>query len=97
MIAAFVLLAALALYGVRFSSFHDDYLSRSASAPVKGIFVLIVFSIYILQRVPMLVLKDVIQNRYLFFAVCFVLTIALATGFDYLFGKGRALIRKGDQ
>ena len=53
-----------------------------------------VFSIYILQRVPMIVLKGVIPNTYLYCAVCFAITVLLATGFDYLFGKGRACLSK---
>lgn len=45
MILWVVLVAVLALWGLRFSgrSFHKDYLSKDATQPVKGIFILLVF------------------------------------------------------
>ena len=46
------------------------------------------FSIYILQRLPMLVLQHFgFTNRYLFTIVTFVITILLAVPFDYLLGQ----------
>ena len=51
-----------------------------------------VFSIYILQRIPMIVFEKRIDNRYLFFIITFTCTVALAIGFDYLFGKAKAAI-----
>ena len=53
-----------------------------------------VFSIYILQRIPMMIFQDVITNVYLNFVVCFLLTIAIAVGFDFLFGKVKDLLLK---
>lgn len=61
---------------------------------VLGFFGKHVFSIYILQRVPMMILSEKIPNIYLYFAVCFVLTVALATGFDALFGQVKARLLK---
>lgn len=50
-----------------------------------------VFEIYILQRIPMLILKNYIPQKYLYFAACFAATIIisilfrfLANGVDYL-------------
>ena len=46
-----------------------------------------VFSIFILQRIPMLVFTRIglAQHRYVFVALCFVCTLALAVGFDWVF------------
>ncbi len=46
-----------------------------------------VFSVYILQRMPMIIFKDipaVFGNRYIYFAVCFAITVVLAELFDRL-------------
>ena len=37
-----------------------------------------VFEIYILQRIPMAVFKSVIANKYLYFCICWIVTILLA-------------------
>lgn len=44
-----------------------------------------VFSVYILQRIPMIIFKDipaVFGSRYIYFAVCFVITVVLSELFD---------------
>ena len=48
-----------------------------------------VFSIFILQRIPMLVFARVglTEYRYLFVALCFICTVALAVSFDFAFSK----------
>jgi len=49
-----------------------------------------VFSIYILQRLPMIVLQKLglaAQSKYVFVVVCFVITVALAVVFDKLMAK----------
>lgn len=48
-----------------------------------------VFSIYMLQRLPMMVFENMIPNRYVLFIVCFAVTMLLAVAFDFLFGKCR--------
>ena len=53
-----------------------------------------VFSIYILQRIPMIIFKDFIDNRYLFLIVSFIITVVIAVGFDYLCDKFRCMINK---
>lgn len=48
-----------------------------------------VFSVYILQRIPMIIFKDVpsvFGNRYIYFAVCFVITVVISELFDRLMG-----------
>ncbi|WP_022779311.1 acyltransferase family protein [Butyrivibrio sp. AE3009] len=40
-----------------------------------------VFEIYILQRIPMMLLKNVVENKYVYFVVCFVITIVLSIVF----------------
>lgn len=42
------------------------------------------FEIYILQRLPMTILKGHFSNRYLYFGVCFAVTVLLAVGFKML-------------
>ena len=42
-----------------------------------------VFEIYILQRIPMIILKGVIPDKYLYFFVCFAATIVLALLFRF--------------
>ena len=42
-----------------------------------------VFEIYILQRIPMIILKDFIPNKYLYFSACFAATIVLALLFRF--------------
>lgn len=61
---------------------------------VLGFFGKHVFSIYILQRIPMMILQPFISNIYLYFLVCFAVTVGMAVGFDYLFGKGWAAIKR---
>ena len=51
-----------------------------------------VFSIFILQRIPMMLFKDLIQNIYLNFLVCFLMTVLLSVGFDFLFSKLKNVI-----
>lgn len=46
-----------------------------------------VFSIYILQRIPMMVFQKLITNAFLYFVVCFAITIVIAVGFDYIFNQ----------
>lgn len=56
-----------------------------------------VFSIYILQRIPMNILSHVGFAKaypYLFVVVVFVLTIGISVVYDYFIGKLNALIRK---
>lgn len=56
-----------------------------------------VFSIYILQRLPMLVLSKLglaAADKYLFVAVCFVITVILAVIFDKLTDKLDGLLFK---
>lgn len=43
-----------------------------------------IFEIYILQRLPMLILKDTGLNSYVFFGICLAVTIVLAIGFGFL-------------
>lgn len=61
-----------------------------------------VFSIYILQRIPMIIGKEIgldKLNIYLYFAFSFILTIALACSFDFLMKKLDKLLfdRKKDK
>ena len=44
-----------------------------------------IFSIYILQRIPMIVFRDRFSSIYLYFIVCFIITLLLAVGFDYAY------------
>ncbi len=62
--------------------------------PILNFFGKHVFSIYILQRITMIIFQDLIPNVYLNFAVCFSITILISVGFDYLFGKLKFLITK---
>ena len=59
--------------------------------PVLAFFGKYVFEIYILQRLPMIILKDVIQPKMLYFAVCFAVTIVISLVFHFLMG----LVDKG--
>ena len=43
-----------------------------------------IFSIYILQRLPMIFFQGKIENRYIYFIICFVVTMLLAFVFDLL-------------
>lgn len=43
-----------------------------------------VFEIYILQRLPMLLLKKVIHNKIQYFIICFIITIFLAMIFKFI-------------
>lgn len=54
------------------------------------------FSLFILQRLPMLLLSHIgfTSYKYLFVAVCFVLTLALSFAFDLLLQKTDSLIYK---
>ncbi len=40
-----------------------------------------VFEIYILQRIPMILLENVAMNKYLYFAICVVVTLVMAVVF----------------
>ena len=55
-----------------------------------------VFSLFILQRLPMILLRHIgfNQYKYLFVAVCFVLTLILSFAFDLLLQKTDSLIYK---
>ena len=55
------------------------------------------FSLYILQRLPMLMLKGtaVAQNRYVYAGVCLAATVALAVAFDFVTGWGWGLLERG--
>ena len=46
-----------------------------------------VFSFYMLQRLPMIAFRGRLPNIYLYFALCFAVTLALAAGFDYAFPR----------
>ncbi|MBE6774926.1 MAG: acyltransferase [Ruminococcaceae bacterium] len=57
-----------------------------------------VFSVYILQRIPMTVLTKIGLNtshKYAFTVICFFITIALAVLYDHLIGKLDNLIYSG--
>lgn len=47
------------------------------------------FRIYILQRIPFMVLKDAGLNTYLFFALSLITTMMIAVLYDMLFNTGR--------
>lgn len=51
-----------------------------------------IFSIYILQRIPMMIFQNIISNLYLFFIVSFIATVIVALCFDYLFNKCKRFI-----
>ena len=51
-----------------------------------------VFSIYILQRIPMILLQDKIDNRYLYLCICFITTIIISVLFDRAFSVARSRI-----
>ena len=53
-----------------------------------------VFSIYILQRIPMIALKGVFANKYLYIVVCFIITVTIAVSFDYLCDKAKSLVSR---
>lgn len=55
-----------------------------------------IFSFFILQRIPMILLSHfkIIENPYIFVIVCFVLTIALSAGFDFVISKADKKIFK---
>lgn len=42
MVLLFVLLACVALYGAKFSSHHEDYISKPVTDSIKGIFAIII-------------------------------------------------------
>lgn len=52
------------------------------------------FSIYILQRIPFLILDNKIENYYLFFVCSFSITILVSVFYDYFFGKIRLLFQR---
>lgn len=54
-----------------------------------------VFSVYILQRIPMIIMKKLglVSNPPVFTLVCFALTVALAVGFDFLLEKTDVLLK----
>lgn len=51
-----------------------------------------VFSIYMMQRITYIIFEPIIGNPYLFFAVCFTLTIVIAVLFDFSFDKIKGMI-----
>lgn len=51
-----------------------------------------IFSIYILQRLPLIIFQKYIDNIYLYFAVSFVVTIILSWLFDYISNQIRKRI-----
>ncbi|MBQ8658557.1 MAG: acyltransferase family protein [Clostridia bacterium] len=54
-----------------------------------------IFSIYILQRLTYIIFQKFISNVYLFFVVCFTLTIIIAVVFDYAYNRlYKKIIRK---
>lgn len=50
--------------------------------PILGFFGRHVFSIYMLQRLPMILFRNRVENQYLYFCVCFAATLILAVVFD---------------
>lgn len=48
-----------------------------------------VFSVYMLQRIPMIIFSDLgfAQNKYMFLVICIISTILLADLFDRYIGK----------
>ena len=53
-----------------------------------------IFSIYILQRIPMKIFKDVFSNKYLYLIVSFAITIAISVGYDYVCDNVKSLINR---
>ncbi len=51
-----------------------------------------VFSIYILQRIPFMILKNRIENVYLYFVISFIFTLVIAVLFDKAFGRVKSMI-----
>ena len=70
-IAGIVLLLALSLK-VRFGNPILEFLGKY------------IFEIYILQRIPMILLQSVIKQKYVYFAACFAATIILALLFRFV-------------
>ncbi len=70
-LAGIVLLLALSLK-VRFGNPILEFLGKY------------VFEIYILQRIPMMLLKSYIPQKYIYFAVCLVITVILAFLFRFI-------------
>ena len=70
-LAGIVLLLALSLK-VRFGNPILDFLGKY------------VFEIYILQRIPMILLQPYIKQKYVYFVVCFAATIVLALLFRFV-------------
>lgn len=52
------------------------------------------FDIYILQRIPMIIFKDVVSNEYIYFSVCLILTIIIAVLFRKITNRLDAMIIK---
>ena len=46
-----------------------------------------VFSIYMLQRLPLTILEGSIRNRYIYFVTCLSITIGISVVFDFLMGR----------
>ena len=63
-------------------------------SPVLCFFGSHVFSIYILQRIPMDAFRNVFGNNYLHFFASFAVTVIAAVAFDYIAGKLRSRISK---
>ena len=76
----FVLLALLFAFSIVFISMKIKI--HNALIYFLGIHT---FSIYILQRIPMIIFKGLISNTYLFLAICFVTTVLFGFLFDKLF------------
>lgn len=70
-LAGIVLLLALSLK-VRFGNPILDFLGKY------------IFEIYILQRIPMILLQPYIKQKYVYFVVCFAATIVLALMFRFV-------------
>ena len=53
-----------------------------------------VFSIYLLQRIPMGMFQNLIGNKYIYFIVTFVITILISVAFDYATKNIKAVLCK---
>lgn len=54
------------------------------SNPILVWFGKYLFEIYILQRIPMLLLAGKLANKYIYFFLCFAITLLLAIGYKYI-------------
>lgn len=62
MVLLFVLLACVALYGVKVSSHHEDYISKPVTDSIKGIFAIIIILPW--KRVSAFTGKPYVAVRY---------------------------------